>query len=215
MKGTIYFDGSCVPNPGAMGIGAVIDGPDGKPLFEISERLEGMGTNNVAEYTALIRALEKALELGMKDLVIRGDSNLVIQQLNGKFRVREPRLRPLLGRVQELAREFHTIDVQWVPRQQNTRADALSMQPFETGGGPPGREALGSKPAAREHSILCPRCNRPCTLSIQTFKDGSEHVRQECPEHGYVGYAPNVEPFLTLARATTKTEPPRGAGSKP
>jgi ribonuclease HI len=199
VKATIHFDGACVPNPGPMGIGATLDGPDGV-LWEISEKLEGIGTNNIAEYTALIRAMQKAKELGVKDLVIKGDSNLVIQQLNGKFRVREPRLRPLLQQCLDLAREFTTIEVQWVPREQNKRADALSFRPFEPAKAAPGREALGTKPAAREHSILCPRCNKPCTLTIQTFKDGSDHIRQECPDHGYVGYAPNVEPFLTLAR---------------
>jgi ribonuclease HI len=199
VKATLYFDGSCIPNPGPMGIGAYIEGADGKPLAEITEKLEGVGTNNVAEYTAIIRGMEKALDLGVKDLAIKGDSNLVVQQLLGKFRVREPRLRPLLMRVQDLARQFHTIDVQWVPREQNKKADALSTRPFEEPK-TPGREPLGSKPAAREHSILCPQCSKPCTLTIQTFKDGTEHIRQECPEHGYVGYAPNVEPFLSLAR---------------
>jgi hypothetical protein len=128
---------------------------------------------------------------------VRGDSNLVVQQLTGKFRVREPKLRPLLQRVQELAAEFDTVDVQWVPREQNKRADALSMRPLTAAGGGPG---IGSKPGAREHSILCPTCRQPCNLSIQVFKDGSEHIRQECPQHGFVGYAPNTEPFLTLAR---------------
>lgn len=201
MKATLYFDGACIPNPGPMGIGAYIEGTDGKPLAEISEKLEGDGTNNIAEYTAVIRGMEKGLELGVKDLMIRGDSNLVVQQLLGKFRVREPRLRPLLQRVQELAGEYHTIDVQWIPREQNKRADALSTRPFATP--KTGQEPLGSKPSAREHSILCPKCSKPCTLTIQTFKDGSEHIRQECPEHGYVGYAPNVEPFLSMARSAT------------
>ncbi len=202
MKATLHFDGACMPNPGQMGIGVVLEGPDGL-LVEISEKLEGVGTNNEAEYTAIIRGMERAKEAGIKDLLIRGDSNLVIQQLLGKFRVREPRLRPFLQRVQELAAEFQSIDVRWIPREQNKRADALSYKALE----PPApkgaqREPLGTKPTAREHSILCPTCNKPCALAIQTFKDGSEHIRQECPDHGFIGYAPNVEPFLSLARKT-------------
>lgn len=206
MKATLFFDGACYPNPGVMGIGAVVDGPDGV-LAQISERLPGQGTNNVAEYTAVIRGMELALELGVEDLAIRGDSNLVVQQLLGKFRVREPRLRPLLARVQELAGEFQTIDVQWLPREQNKRADKLSYEALadvvpraekESHGVP-----LGSSPSPREHSILCPKCNKPCTLSLQAFKDGSEHVRQECPAHGFVGFAPNVEPFLSVARQSS------------
>lgn len=207
VKATLYFDGACHPNPGAMGIGVVLDGPDGV-LAEISERLPGQGTNNVAEYTAIIRGMETAQEKGVKDLVVRGDSNLVVQQMLGKFRVREPRLRPFLDRVGELAKAFDSVDVQWIPREKNGRADKLSYQALADV--LPAQEkaahgVLGSKPSAREHSILCPRCGKPCELSIQTFKDGSEHVRQECPDHGYVGYAPNVEPFLTLARQSTKT----------
>lgn len=203
MKATLWFDGACFPNPGAMGIGAVIEGPDGI-LAEISEKLEGMGTNNVAEYTAIIRGLERARELGVDDIAIRGDSNLVIQQLTGKFRVTAPRLRPLYQRVQELAAEFHQVDARWIPREENKRADKLSYQALADV--LPEQEkkehgvALGSKPSAREHSILCPKCSKPMTLTIQSFKDGTEHVRQECAEHGFQGYAPNAEPFLTLAR---------------
>lgn len=200
MKVTIHFDGACFPNPGQMGIGAVIEG-ESATLAEISEKLDGHGTNNEAEYTAIIRGLEKAQELGAKDVVIRGDSQLVVQQLLGKFRVREPRLRPLFQRVQELAAKFDTVDIQWVPREENTRADALStraLAPPPAAG--PKREPVGSKPSPREHSILCPKCSKPCTLAIQIFKDGSEHIRQVCPEHGFIGYAPNVEPFLSIAR---------------
>lgn len=203
VKATLWFDGACMPNPGTMGIGAVLEGPDGV-LAEISERLPGVGTNNEAEYGAIIRGMEVAKELGVDEVIIRGDSNLVVQQLLGKFRVREPRLRPLHGRVVELSEDVKIEDIRWVPREQNKRADALSYQAL----GPPtpegpSREPLGSKPTAREHSILCPRCNKPCTLTLQTFKDGSHHIRQACPEHGFVGYAPNVEPFLSLARGST------------
>lgn len=202
MRLTLYFDGACFPNPGEMGIGAYLEGAEG-PVQEISEKLPGKGTNNVAEYTALIRGLEAAHKLGCDEIVIRGDSNLVINQALGKFRVREPHLRPLLARVVELAEKFKRLDVQWIPREKNKQADELSSRAIsyaDRAGAKPGSPALGSKPSAREHSILCPKCNKPMALSLQRFADGSDHVRQACAEHGFQGYAPNVEPFLSLAR---------------
>lgn len=199
----MYFDGACKGNPGPMGIGVVIDGPEGQ-IAQISERLAGTGTNNIAEYTAIIRGMEKAAELGITDLTIRGDSNLVVQQILGRFRVTQPHLRPLMQRVVELGKKFSTIDVDWIPREQNKRADKLSYAVLEDEGPKEKKaEPLGSRPSAREHSILCPQCKKPCTLTLQTGKDGSQRIRQECPEHGFVCWAPFVEPFLSQARLST------------
>lgn len=209
MKATLYFDGACLGNPGPMGIGYVLEGPDGV-LAEGSERLPGNGTNNIAEYTALIRGLEKAIDLGVAEIVIRGDSQLVINQLLGKFRVTHPGLRPLHAKLETLAAKFQTIDIKWIPREQNKQADKLSYRALDgpEAGAPAGapasppRATLGSKPSVREHSILCPTCRKPCTLRIQKAKDGTERIRQECPDHGFVAWAPITETFLKLARAT-------------
>lgn len=179
-----------------MSIGYVIDGPEGV-LKQEGRVLDGTGTNNVAEYTALIEGLKAALDAGVKDIRVRGDSNLVVQQLLGKFRVRQPRLRPLHQEVSKLASEFESIEVQWIPRENNTRADALANKALDAK--EQKKRALGSKPSEREHSILCSQCGKPCTIRIQTFKDGSEHLRQECPEHGFVGYAPETPAFRKLA----------------
>ena len=201
-------------NPGPMGIGVVIDGPDGT-LAEISERLpEARGTNNIAEYTAMIRGLERAIELKVTHLEIKGDSNLVVQQVQGRFRVTQPHLRPLVKRVTDLAAQIPQVSINWIPREQNSRADKLSYAALGDGG-PKGSspapsslsakksEVLGSKPSAREHSILCPQCKKPCTLTLQTGKDGSERIRQECPDHGFVCWTPFVEPFISQARKST------------
>jgi probable phosphoglycerate mutase len=198
MRVTIQFDGSSNPNPGRMGIGVVLDGPDGYHK-EVSEALDGRGTSNVAEYRALIRGLEEAKAAGATELFIRGDSSLVIQQVLGRFRVKQPHLKPLHKRVLELMKEFADVEVQWVPREQNKMADALSYAPVAS----PAKAAaggVGTKPAAREHSILCPLCGKPMTLSFQRFKDGSDHIRQECHTDGFQGYAPDTEPFRSLAR---------------
>lgn len=197
MRATIHFDGAANPNPGKMGIGVVVEAP-GHDDVEISHALEREGTSNVAEYEALIRGLEEAKKLGADEVLAKGDSNLVVQQLVGRFRVKQPHLKPLHQKVAELSEEFDEFEIQWVPRDQNKRADALANASVSDKGGRGGK--VGTNPTKREHSILCPKCNKPCELSIQTFKDGTEHIRQECPDHGFVGYAPDVEPFRTLAR---------------
>lgn len=198
MRATVHFDGAANPNPGKMGIGVVVEAP-GKEAVEIGEDLGRDGTSNIAEYEALIRGLEEAKRLGADEVVVKGDSNLVVQQLLGRFRVKQPHLKPLHQRVAELSNEFDDFEIQWIPREQNKRADALANAAVSAKGGRGGPK-VGMEPGKREHSILCPKCGKPCELSIQTFKDGSEHIREECAEHGFVGYAPDVEPFRTLAR---------------
>lgn len=198
MRATIHFDGAANPNPGKMGIGVVVEAP-GHDDVEISQALERDGTSNIAEYEALIRGLQEAKKLGAEEVLVKGDSNLVVQQLLGRFRVKQPHLKPLHQRVAELSDDFDEFEIQWVPRGENKRADALANASVSDKGGRGGPK-VGTNPGKREHSILCPKCNKPCDLSIQTFKDGSDHIRQECPEHGFVGYAPDVEPFRSLAR---------------
>ena len=121
----VSCDGAARGNPGPAGIGVQIVDPDGVVLAEIAEGL-GETTNNVAEYTAAIRGLERAAELGADDVLLRSDSLLLIQQLLGRFRVRTPHLRPLYDRVKELARGFARIRFEHVPREQNTEADRLA-----------------------------------------------------------------------------------------
>jgi ribonuclease HI len=211
MRLTLYFDGAAFPNAkdvgGERGIGVVLEGPDGV-VKEISEKLPGLGSSNSAEYNALIRGLEEALKLGATEVMVRGDSQLVIRQLEGKFRVTSDKIKPLFEKVATLSREFERLDLQWIPREQNKRADALSTKPFAAAVRPAvvaadkKHESLGSSPSAREHDVLCPKCRKPCTLTMERSSDGKERIRQACPEHGFVCWAPMVEPFVTLARKT-------------
>lgn len=210
MRLTLFFDGAAFPNAkdvgGVRGIGVVLQDDRGNKVREISERLPDIGTNNTAEYEALIRGMTEAKELGCDELIIKGDSQLVINQVQGTFRVRVPRLRPLNERVLELAKEFKDVDLRWIPREQNKQADALANRaaeppkPTANPASAPKREGLGSSPTPREHDILCPKCRKPCTLSMERAADGKERIRQACPDHGFVCWAPMVEPFLTLAR---------------
>lgn len=123
---TGFFDGACAPNPGEVGLGTVIFDADGAE-FDWAYDYREHGTNNFAEYNAAILLLERASELGVKSLKCIGDSQLVINQINGQFSCYAPDLMPLLARVKELCNAFEHIEFSWVKRNQNARADELSQ----------------------------------------------------------------------------------------
>jgi len=125
-----YADGCCLGNPGKMGAGVVIV-HGGKVVKEIS-RFLGMGTNNIAEYTAVLIAVEEARKLGAKGLTVRSDSRLLVSQLKGEFRVKAPHLRELMGKVWK-AGEGMALHFEWIPREENERADELSKEAAERG----------------------------------------------------------------------------------
>jgi ribonuclease HI len=121
----VYCDGAARGNPGPAGAGAHLMTPDGAVVAEIAEGL-GETTNNVAEYTAAIRGLERAHELGARDVLLRSDSQLLINQLTGRYRVKTAHLVPLARRVRELAATFDQVRFEHVPRGQNVEADRLA-----------------------------------------------------------------------------------------
>src|SRR3982750_3288988 len=102
---TLEFDGGSRGNPGPAGIGVVIRAKDGTPLVTLG-RFIGRATNNVAEYRALITALEEAKKLGVKKLLIRGDSELIVKQMRGEYRVKNADLRDLYDEAQFLRHQF-------------------------------------------------------------------------------------------------------------
>lgn len=121
----VSCDGASRGNPGPAGAGAQITDDAGVVLAEVAEGL-GEATNNVAEYTAVILGLQRAHEMGAVDVLLRSDSQLLINQLTGRYRVRMPHLQPLHRRVRELATGFRTIEFEHVPRERNTEADRLA-----------------------------------------------------------------------------------------
>jgi phosphoglycolate phosphatase-like HAD superfamily hydrolase/ribonuclease HI len=121
----INTDGASKGNPGPAGIGVVIATEDGRILCEIAEGL-GVTTNNVAEYQAVIRGLVEAERMGIRRLVLRSDSQLVIRQLQGSYAVRHANLLPLYHQVRELLGSFRDVKLEHVEREQNARADALA-----------------------------------------------------------------------------------------
>jgi ribonuclease H / adenosylcobalamin/alpha-ribazole phosphatase len=121
----VHCDGAARGNPGPAGAGAIIVGDDGTVLAEIAEGL-GETTNNVAEYTAAIRGLEEAERLGARTVDLRSDSQLLINQLTGRYRVKTAHLVPLHRRVRELVRGFDRVTFEHVPRERNVEADRLA-----------------------------------------------------------------------------------------
>jgi len=121
----IHTDGACFGNPGPMGIGIVVY-REKKKIMEISEYV-GEGTNNIAEYLALIRALEIAKRIGENEVHIKTDSELLARQINGEYRVKDRKLKPLKARVDALMRGMK-VKVEHVPREQNEEADRLSKR---------------------------------------------------------------------------------------
>lgn len=123
----IFCDGGSRGNPGPAGIGAVVLDASREPATVIATVSEAIGvaTNNVAEYQALISGLEAAADFGARRVEVRADSQLIIRQLEGRYRVKNPGLQPLYRRAMELLRGYAEVDLRHVYREENTEADAL------------------------------------------------------------------------------------------
>ena len=121
-----WFDGSAMPNPGSIGLGAVLRAPDGK-LVSIC-RAAGFGDSTAAEYLALIALLEAALASEVQHLVVHGDSHVVIADLRDQVPVKSAPLQVHRQRAQWLLRQFETIELVWIPRARNGAADVLARQ---------------------------------------------------------------------------------------
>ena len=124
MKLTLHCDGGSRGNPGPAGIGVVITDSDGHDVGEVAERI-GDATNNVAEYKAVIRGLERAIELGAAEVNLVGDSELVAKQITGDYRVKHADMRPLHAEVLRLLSQFERWTIRTVPRAENAAADSL------------------------------------------------------------------------------------------
>lgn len=129
----VNTDGGSRGNPGPAAIGAVLrdlDDPDFAVLAEVSETI-GETTNNVAEYRAIIAGLEAARDLGAAAVFLESDSELLIKQIKGEYKVRQPHLIPLHRRSRELLRDFDEAKIRHVRRERNVEADALVNQALD------------------------------------------------------------------------------------
>ncbi len=138
MEFTIFADGGSRGNPGPAGSGAVVRDEKAKIIIEVSEFL-GTTTNNVAEYTGILRALENLhAHLGDEDskkarVTVKMDSMLVVKQMNGEYRIKHPNLVPLAARVKELRQHFAKVSFAHVYREHNKEADALANKAMDRG----------------------------------------------------------------------------------
>ena len=129
MELTIFTDGASRNNPGEAGAGIFIL-RDGKPVDKIARYL-GTTTNNIAEYQAAIIGLEQCVKLGASMVRLHADSELMVKQLNGQYKVKNEGLKPLHARVKELIAKIGTVEVQYIPREKNKEADALANQAID------------------------------------------------------------------------------------
>ncbi len=120
----IFTDGAARGNPGPAGIGVVIR-TDKEVLLEVADYI-GKTTNNVAEYMALIRGLEEAIDMGERSVEVFADSELIVKQIKGEYKVKNEGLMPLFVNAKSLIRKFNHFSITHVPREENEHADLLS-----------------------------------------------------------------------------------------
>jgi ribonuclease HI len=120
----VHVDGGSRGNPGPAAIGVVVSTPDGDVIDEVAERI-GVATNNVAEYQAVLRGIERASAHGASQLELINDSELVARQLTGAYKVKHPAMKPLYEQARAALRPFARWTIRNVPRAQNARADEL------------------------------------------------------------------------------------------
>jgi ribonuclease HI len=130
---TVHVDGGSRGNPGPAAAAAVVSDPDGRVLDEAHVTL-GVATNNVAEYRGLLLGLERARALGATEVRVVSDSELVVAQLEGRYRVRHPDLRPLHAEARRAMGAFAHATIEAVPRARNAAADALVNQALDAAG---------------------------------------------------------------------------------
>lgn len=124
-KYLLYTDGAARGNPGPAGAGALVCTADGVVVAEIAEYV-GETTNNVAEYRALLAGLKKLVEIGAEEVEILADSELMVRQLNGVYRVKHPNLRPLFQEAIALLKKIGRYSIKHVGREENEEADRLA-----------------------------------------------------------------------------------------
>lgn len=175
---SLEFDGGSRGNPGPAGIGVVLRAADGTPVVTLG-RFIGRATNNVAEYRALITAMEEAKKLGARKIAIRGDSELIIKQMKGEYRVKHPDMQALYQEAKDLLREFDSATIGHNLRNKNELADKLANLAMDRKAdvtdaemGPNGSAAKPSPldeptPAAPKvgDRFACPRCG--CVVRVE------------------------------------------------
>jgi ribonuclease HI len=161
------IDGASRGNPGPAAYAVVVEAGDGAPLAALSKYL-GKTTNNVAEYEGLLAALDYALRHRRLRLRVFSDSELLVRQIQGRYKVKSQELKPLVERAREMIARLEAFSIQHVPRERNREADRLVNQALDAAG--KGKAPAGSQPAP------------PASLrATATYRDGILKPRQELP----------------------------------
>ncbi len=151
----LYADGASRGNPGLAAYGVHISDQGGASIADFGEAI-GIATNNQAEYTAVIAGLRYLSATSYRKITIRMDSKLVIEQLAGRWKINNAQLRELADQAKELLRDFEH-DLEWIPREQNSRADANANAALDTGNFSSGSEAYLELSSIQPRSIRAPR----------------------------------------------------------
>ena len=130
LRTRLFTDGAARGNPGPAGAGAVIISPDGHIVAKVGKFL-GDSTNNVAEYMGLILGLKRAKAMGIKELDVLADSELMVKQLSGEYAVKAEHLKPLHLEAEALLKGFADVTVRHIPREENAQADAMSNRAID------------------------------------------------------------------------------------
>jgi ribonuclease HI len=130
LRTRLFTDGAARGNPGPAGAGAVIVNADGHIVAKVGKFL-GDSTNNVAEYMGLILGLKRAKAMGIKELDVLADSELMVKQLNGEYAVKAEHLKPLHLEAESLLKAFPDVTVRHIPREENSAADAMSNRAID------------------------------------------------------------------------------------
>ncbi len=125
----LYCDGASRGNPGPGAYGFVLLS-ENEIIFSQGARM-GVVTNNVAEYEGLLKGLEKSLELGATEIAVRSDSQLLVRQLLGEYKVKAPHIIPLVEKAKRLLSRFKQVDISHIPREENSAADALCNEALD------------------------------------------------------------------------------------
>jgi ribonuclease HI len=164
-----YCDGGSRGNPGPSGYGVSIEDATGRPIADLSEFL-GVKTNNFAEYSGLLAALEYALAHGYPRLRVVADSELMVKQMKGLYRVNSPELRPLWEEAKRRVAGLERFDIQHVLRGKNKRADALANQAMDRGTGKTVRELGGREDGGQAISSTSSAATRPHLVTSTTTR---------------------------------------------
>lgn len=176
---TAHCDGGSRGNPGPAGYGAVLVDSTGQKLIELGEFL-GVCTNNVAEYRGLLATLEWAFSHGYRHLRVISDSLLMVQQINGRYKVNSPDLRPLWEKARTLIRQFDGFEISHALRHKNKDADRLANEAMDRGTGrapQAEKRTEPTRPAAQSRPSAGPAATQAAPRMLRGFvRDGAIHL---------------------------------------